>query len=294
MKLSRIPVMVLIIAGLGLGLPACQKAEHGENVVARFDDGSITVEDLEAHLARLKKNSRFRDKPEMLTPAFVLEHAVNMEMIIAKGLKENLHRDPRIRAEIHDFMADLFLKVMQDNLVPEIDKADFSEDEIRAYFDAHPESYRTPARYDVKVIRADDSALLDEILKRIENGEITFEAAARQYSTDASTREKGGAVGTRPLNRFRPDWRETVAALAPVAVSTPTRIGDAWYLLKLERKTEAVPQDYEERKAYVRNDLLYARYRDAWEETYDRLKAEFSLEVDDEKLKPFLEGGPST
>lgn len=294
MELRRVAVIVVAVAGLSLGVLACQKSEQGRNVVARFDGGSITVEDLEAHFARMKKDARFREKPELLTPAFALEHAVNMEMIIAKGLKEKLHLDPRIRAEIHEFMADLFLKVMQEKLVPQIDKADFSEDEIRAYFDAHPESYRTPARYDVKVIKAEESESLDLIRKRIADGETTFEAAARQYSTDAGSREKGGAVGVRPLDRFRPGWREVIAALQPGTISSPTAIGDAWYLLKLEGKTEAVPLGYEERKAYVRNDLLYARYRDAWEQTYDRLKEEFSLEIDNEKLKAFFEGGKST
>lgn len=288
---TRIATVILLAAAVwGLGVPACQKAERGGDVVARFDGGSITVEDLNAHWAKLKKDPRFRDKPEVLTPAFAFEHAVNMEMIIAKGLKEKLHLDPRIRTEIHDFMADLFLKVMQEHLIPEIDKADFSDEEIRAYFDAHPESYQTPARYHVKVIKAENGELLDRILKRIESGETTFEAAAGRYSTDERTREKGGAVGIRPLDRFRPEWRRVIAALPPGTISVPTAIGGAWYLLKLEDKTEPVPQHYETRKAYVRNDLLYARYREAWETAYDRLKKEFKLEIDNARLKAFTDG----
>jgi len=290
MNPKTIAALMIAIIALGLGASSCQKSEQGQNVVAAFDGGSLTVEDLEAHFAKMKKNSRFREKPETLTPEFVFEHAVNMEMIIAKGLSEKLHLDPRIRADIHDFMSDLFLKVMQDRLVPKIDKSDFSEEEVRAYFDAHPETYQTPARYDVKVIKADDGATIERALEQIEEGEITFEEAARQYSADERAREKGGAVGMRPLNRFRPDWRDIVAALQPGAVSAPQAIGDDWYLLKLEEKTDPEPYDFEEKKAYVRNDLLYARYREAWEETYDRLKQEFSLAINDEQLRAFIEG----
>ena len=86
-------------------------------------------------------------------------------------------------------MADLFLKVLQERLVPQVDKQSFSEEELRAHFDAHPETYRG--------------------------------------------------------------------------------------------------QDFEARKAYVRNDLLYARYRDAWQEVYDKLKTEFDLEVREENLARF-------
>jgi hypothetical protein len=140
-------------------------------------------------------NPRFRNQPELLAPRNVFEHAVNMELLIAKGLKEELHLDPGIRAEIHGFMADLFLKVLQERMVPHIDKQAFTEEEVRAYFEAHPETYRG--------------------------------------------------------------------------------------------------QEFAARKAYVRNDLLYVRYREAWQAVYDKLKAEFELEVEEEKLARFLDAAPA-
>jgi len=132
----------------------------------------------------------------MLAPHMFFEHAVDMELLIAKGLKEKLHLDPGIRAEIHVFMADLFLKVLQERLVPRIDKDAFTEEEVRAYFEAHPETYRE--------------------------------------------------------------------------------------------------QDFEARKAYVRNDLLYARYREAWQVVYDKLKVEFDLEVQEENLSRFVDTSSSS
>lgn len=285
------PLMILLaFTCLALGLPGCHRAESEDNVVAHFEGGRLTVEDLDAHYGKMKKDARFRQNPEQLTPEFAFEHAVNMEMIIAKGLKEKLHQDPRIRAEVHGFMADLFLKVMQDKLVPRIDKKDFSEEEVRAYFDAHPESYSTPARYDVRVIQADDGAALEGIRDAIEPGTVSFAEAARAYSTDARTRDKGGAVGARALNRFHPDWRGIIAKLETGVISAPTAIGEKWYLFTLEGQTAPVPHRYEDKKTYVRNDLLYARYREAWQATYKRLKKEFALEVDQTRLDTFLKG----
>ncbi|ABA88129.1 peptidylprolyl cis-trans isomerase PihF, PpiC-type [Syntrophotalea carbinolica DSM 2380] len=273
-------------------LVGCSEQKKGDNVLATFEGGSLTVEDVQAHLRKLKKNSRYRNNPELLTPEYAFDHAVNMEMVIAKGLKENLHLDPNIRAEIHGFMANLFLKVMQDRLVPQIDKARFTEEEVKAYFDAHPESYVTPALYDVRIIKAADKAELESLVAELGGG-LTFEEAVRTHSTDAATREKGGAVGRRPLKRFRPDWRGIVEKLEPGKVSEPTAIGDSWYLLKLEGKTEPVSHVYEDKKAYVRNDLLYTRYREAWQGTYEKLKKEFSLKIDDVRLQDFVKEGDS-
>lgn len=271
-------------------LAGCLDQKSGDNVLATFDGGSLTVEDVQAHFRKLKKNPRYKNTRDMLTPEYAFDHAVNMEMIIAKGLKEKLHLDPTIRAEIHGFMADLFLKVMQNSLVPEIKKENFTEEEMQAFFEAHPESYSSPALYDVRVIKAADKVALDGVKAKITSGEITFEEAARAYSTDDATRGKNGAVGKRALRRFRPTWRPVIRVLQPGAVSAPTAIDDAWYLLKLEEKTEPVPQRFEDRKAYVRNDLLYARYREAWQDTYERLKKEFSLQIEDSRLENYLKG----
>ena len=100
----------------------CNDSNSGSQTVAKYDGGCLTLADLSAHREKMKKDTRFRKNPEKITPQFVFEHAVNMEMVIAKGLKQKLHLDPGIRTEIHYFMADLFLKIMQEKLVPEIDK----------------------------------------------------------------------------------------------------------------------------------------------------------------------------
>jgi len=276
-------LLAVVVAG-------CPERRDSGNVLATFDGGRLTVEDVQAHLAKLKRTPRYRNNPEMLTSEFAFEHAVNMEMIIARGLKEELHLDPRIRAEIHDHMADLFLKIMQDSLVPKIDKENFTEEEVRAYFDAHPDSYATPALYDVRIIKAGDEASLKPVAEQLAGGAVTFDEAARKHSTDERTRDKGGATGLRDLKGFPPAWREVIGGLKAGEVSAPVPAGTSWYLFKLAAKTEPVPYEYEDRKAYVRNDLLYSRYREAWQETYANLKKEFSLKVEEARLKDFLKG----
>ncbi len=283
--------LFLLIAFL---LAGCPEKKNSGNVLATFEGGSLTVEDVQAHLRKLKKAPRHKNNPEMLTPEYAFDHAVNMEMVIAKGLKEKLHLDPNIRAEIHGFMADLFLKVMQDRLVPEIDKNSFTEEEVRTYFDAHPDTYASPALYDVRIIKAAERAPLEALIARLARDEISFEEAAKQHSEDEQSRGKGGFIGKRSLIHFRPDWRNTMEKLEPGKVSEPVALGKAWYLFKLVEKTEAVPYRFEDKKAYVRNDLLYARYREAWQETYDSLKKEFSLKVEDNRLQDFFKGEDPT
>ncbi|MBE1426206.1 hypothetical protein H4684_002870 [Desulfomicrobium macestii] len=278
--------LALVILCL-LFLAGCNQTKN-DNAVVTFDGGSLTLEDLKAHQAIMKKSSRFNKDPDRITPEFVYEHAVNMEMIIAKALKEKLHQDPRIRAEIHEFMSDLFLKVMQDHLVPQLDRDSLTEEEVRAYFDANIASYIPPTQYGVRVIENPDKNVLKTVRERILAGEESFETAAQELSTHNSTREDGGYAGKRAITSYRPDWRAAIENLEINSISEPVRIKNDWYLFQVTDKTSFEAPDFEEKKAYVRNDLLYSKYREAWEQVYTQLKSEHKLKVDEHKLQHFL------
>jgi len=279
--------VVLVGILLAWSVAACRKpAEPG--VVAEFKGGRLTVDDLEAHRDLLRHQKTYRENPERLTKDFVFDHAVNMELIIAKGLKEKLHQDPRIRAEIHAFMSDLFLRLMQDKLVPQIDRSKVTEDELRAYFDAHPEAYRTPASYGLRVIRHPDPVVLEHLRRRIEAGQETFAAAAMQHSTDEETKGAGGYAGRRALDRFPSEWRPVIEALGVNEIARPVSLRDSSYLLQLVEKTEPRQFSYEDRKEFVLNDLLYSRYREQWRQIYEGLKKEFRLAVNDHELQHFI------
>jgi len=227
-------------------------SEKAENTIARFEGGNITKQDLTAHYKKLKMESRYRNNSEQLTPAFVFDHALNMEMIIARGLKEKLHLDPWIRQEIHGFMSDLFLKVMQDRLVPEIDKENITEEEMKQFYEDHKENYLKKALYGIKMVKIDDKEKAESIVSEIREGRIAFEDAVKKYSTDEKSRNKGGFIGTRSLNKFRGNWRPAIENLKLNVVSDPVKIDEDYYIFKLTQKTEPYQYTYEEKRAYIK------------------------------------------
>lgn len=284
MKMKRnlgIFVVLFLLAG-------CGNKPAGSEIV-RFKGGSLTAADLTAHYQIIKRQPNYRSNPEMLTPEFVYNHALNMEMLLAKGLDEKLHLDPRIRQEIHHFMSDLFLKVMQDKLVPSIDKESITEEEMRAYYEAHKGNYQQPALFTVRLIALEDQAAAADIYQQLSNKVLSFAEAAQRWSTDKDSASRGGRIGTRSLAKFRPSWRSVVETLKTGRVSAPVPIGQRWYLFELTEKTQPVQYTFEEKKAYIHNDVLYARYRQAWEATYTQLKKEFGVKVDPQRLQAFYD-----
>lgn len=257
-----------------------------ENTLASFKGGALTTADVEAHLESMKRKSQFRDKPEMLTPEFAFDHALNMEMIIAKGLAEGLHHDPRIRNMLHEHMSDLFLKIMEDKLITQIDRTTITEEEMRRFYEEHKEQYQEKSKYTLSAFTvAPEQA--EEAAAALTAGELDFAAAAAKYALEEEARKKGGKTGTRTLRRFQPSWQPVVEQLEVGVVAGPTELDGKTWLLLLERKTPPHQHSFEDKKEFIRNDVLYGRYRDQWQQVYDGLKKQFEVKIDRKRLDAF-------
>ncbi|MBN1140439.1 MAG: peptidyl-prolyl cis-trans isomerase [Deltaproteobacteria bacterium] len=279
---------VWLVLGCVLLVAACAGEKKGENVLATFEGGSLTVEDVQAHYGKLKVNPRYRNKPEMLTPEYAFEHALDMEMVIAEGLRKKLHLDPRIRAEIHEFMANLFLKTMGEEMVPKIDRNAVTEEEMRAYYEQHRDQYRKEALYEVSLVTAAERNEAESLLAEIQKGTKSFDQAIAERA--AAGKGAGGSArsGRFPLRRYPEELRGVIETLEPGTVSGPHPSRRGWCLLRLEGKTAPVQYSFEERREYIRNDVCYNRYREEWRKVYERLKKEFEVEIARERLDRFL------
>ncbi|WP_448871222.1 peptidyl-prolyl cis-trans isomerase [Desulfobulbus propionicus] len=281
--MKRIAMTLACTLALGLG-GGCDR--QADNALVTFKGGALTSEDLHAHLESMKRKSQFRGKPELLTPEFVFDHALNMEMIIAKGLSENLHLDPRIRNMLHEQMSDLFLKIMEEKLVTPIDRESVTEEEMRRFYEENKDQYQEKSKYTLSAFPvAPDKA--GEAAAALKGGALDFPAAAAKYALDEESRKNGGKTGTRTLRRFQPSWQPIVEQLQVGVVSGPTQLDGKMWVMRLERKTKPYQYSFEEKKAYIRNDILYGRYRDQWQQVYDGLKKQFEAKIDQPRLEAF-------
>lgn len=267
-------------------LTSCSGNESGDNVLVTYKGGCLTTEDLAAHRASMKRSSQFKDKEEMLTPQFVFEHALNMEMIIARGLDDKLHLDPDIRNELHKQMSDLFMKVMEEKLITPIDRNSITEEEMLAFYETHKDQYQDKSRYTIRTFSVAPEQG-KEAVEAIRRGTLDFAAAAAQYAVEEDVRKSGGETGTRTLRRFQESWWPVVESLKVGEVSDPTQIDGKTHVLLLERKTEPHQYSFEDKKQYIRNDVLYSRYRDQWQQIYDGMRQQYGVKIDQKKLDAF-------
>jgi peptidylprolyl isomerase/peptidyl-prolyl cis-trans isomerase D len=122
-----------------------------------------------------------------------------------------------------------------------------SEDEARAYYEAHPDEFRSEERARMVVVRLpkepsqlDENEVLEEVRSfagSIAAGEASFSGIAESFSEDAFTAQ-GGDRG-RPLRReeIEPELADRVFTVPPGQMSEPFRIGNRVLLVQVSTDT---------------------------------------------------------
>jgi peptidyl-prolyl cis-trans isomerase SurA len=81
------------------------------------------------------------------------------------------------------------------------------------------------------------------VLAEIKSGKVKFEDAAKQYSTDKTTNEKGGDLGWFELEQLQvAAFREVARTLQPGEISEPLKTEFGFHLVRLDERRE--PRQY--------------------------------------------------
>lgn len=121
-----------------------------------------------------------------------------------------------------------------------------SDDEVRAYYDAHRTELERPGHAVVSVtaiprqitaadsaaVRAHASAIRDRILK----GE-KFEDVAKSESSDSSSAVNGGDLGKGVAGRFVPQFEAAANALKPGEISEPVLSPFGYHIIRLDSRS---------------------------------------------------------
>lgn len=96
------------------------------------------------------------------------------------------------------------------------------------------------------VTEAEAAHRLEELRQRITSGQASFEALAREYSQDASSKD-GGDLGWAYSGRFVPEFQQALDRLQPGQVSEPVVTRFGVHLIELVERREAQLTQREQR-----------------------------------------------
>lgn len=176
------------------------------------------------------------------------------------------------KANLAQLEKDLITQVTINKILSEVTVTD---DDAKKYYENHKNEFEQPATVSAKHILVDNEELCLEIKNKIENGEMSFEEAAKQYSTCPS-KEQGGNLGVFGRGMMVPEFEEAAFTLDLEKVSEPVQTQFGYHLIKVEAKNEATTSDFET----VKNQIIQRLMQENQEKKYLDLIKELEVKYD--------------
>jgi parvulin-like peptidyl-prolyl isomerase len=327
--LSRVLVLVLSLAvanavlAQGTQSNPTMGATNQAAVFAKVGNQVITQDEYAAAFNAAARAQFYHGKPPDAEIAALQREVANkmvtrillINEIKRKGLKPNAAEiDKQVQAYEKRYagsdqwkknkdkmLPPLIARLEQDDMLAQIETAvradaKVSEDQVKAYFAAHPDKFTEPEqiRISVILIKVDPSApsaswaKADETVqalgKRARAGE-DFAALARQYSADGSSKQ-GGDMGYLHIGMLPDGTQDALAKLKPGEVSSSIRLLEGFAVFRLADRKAAKKHDFSDVKVRARELAQRDQGDAAWATFTANLKTKTPVQIDESRYLP--------
>lgn len=256
-------------------------------VVARYGAEVLTADEFAAEMLRLPDRNRVgmnADARRAWVDNFILA-----DLMFREGQRQGLDRDPEIVRQVEDLRRRLVVQRIGRSLqeMPAV-----TDDEVRRYYDAHPE------RFSETTIRARHILLKDETRAREVRAQVVAEPArfaeiAREASSDLASARQGGDLGWFGRGRMVGEFEEAAFALPVGQVSEPVKSPYGWHVILVDEVKRGAPEPFDEVKEQLRMMLRNQALQSRTNAFQDDLRKRAGVQIDAAIIEEVAAGLPT-
>lgn len=185
----------------------------------------------------------------------VLESIVEEHLLAAGARERHLDARPEVRDEIEAATAGILARHLRSwAATPDA----LSEQDVRAYFDQHPDEFRTKRRVKVRHIVVPTRPEAEKVLAELATG-VPFGSLAAEYSTEAGSKDKGGELGWVPRGLMVKPFEDAAFALSAGQTSGIVQTRFGFHVIRVDEVDESRMPDFESVSAEARTRAAAAR-----------------------------------
>jgi peptidyl-prolyl cis-trans isomerase C len=265
---------VLAVAAAAAALAGCGSRGEGE-VLARVESSTLTVEEFYASVPEhLLAVMSLDDQEE------ALRTWVKTELFYQEALRRGVAEDEGLQRRLREIERELVAEEHIGRLMEGV--PDVSDDEARAYFDAHSSEYAIQVRLAHILVRNRPEA--ERALREVRAG-TPFETVAANVSID-QTASLGGDLGYMRRGEMIHELEEPAFSMNVGDVSDVIPSSYGYHIIKvLDRHPGAGQPSFESKYAAVMNFLTSARRRQAFDEHLRGLEERMPVVIDTAALR---------
>ena len=237
-----------------------------EKILATVSGKAITEADVDNFIAALGQRGQAYQNPQ--GRAMVLEQLINKALLVLDATRNLYERDPEFKAELARVKEDLLANYAVEKAVRDVRVSDA---DVEAYYNENKAQFVQGATVNASHILVDSEEKANEILAKINAGEVSFEDAAKEFSTCPSGKE-GGCLGDFGHGQMVPEFDEACFSMEVGETRGPVKTQFGYHLIRLNAKGEETEMPFDAIKAQLKEKLMQDKQQAAYQSKINQLK----------------------
>ena len=238
--------------------------------------GTLTVTEAEVNefLANLGQRGAAYNNPE--GKRVILEQLIGNKLLLLDARRNLYEGEAEFRAQLAKMKDDLLIGYAGNKAIANVS---VSDKDVEEYYAANQEKFMGGATVNASHILVATRELALEVLAKIKSGEVSFEDAARDYSSCPS-KENGGNLGDFEQGQMVPEFDRAVFAMEVGTITDePVETQFGFHLIKLNNKNEAKIAPLAEIAPQLKEMLLGEARRKAYESKINQLQIAYPVDM---------------
>lgn len=235
-------------------------------VLAVVGTRTITEDDVMQTLMGLGQRAQQYNNPQ--GKKIILDQIINKELVLMDAKKNLYEHDPEFKKELETLKNELLANFYVEKFLREVKLA---PDEAKKYFEAHPEEFAGEETVGASHILVETEEKANDVLAKINSGEMSFEDAAKAFSSCPSS-QRGGDLGDFGHGQMVAEFDQACFAMQVGEIAGPVKTQFGYHLIRLDRKNEAKPISFDEARGELEQRLLSEAQQKAYQSKMNQLR----------------------
>ena len=250
--LSRRAVVAVIVAAMSV----CLRGDA--RVAAEVGSIKISADALLDVLTAMRKTGSPNHAVKTMSPegrAEVLEELVQKRLFAEGARSQRLDKRPDVAAEIDWAVSEILARRYREWAAG---PQSLPEQAVKAYYDNHPDAFRTVRRVKVRHIVVKTQLEAESVVAELKAG-ASFGDLAAKRSIEGETASKGGDLGWVPRGRMVKAFEDAAFALQPGQLSGIVKTSFGFHVLRVDDIEESTLPPFESVKDDAREKAAAER-----------------------------------
>ncbi len=286
-------VAALGTAALCVSLAACNNGGGGGNIAA-VNGQAITRADFDKKLEASPVGKQVLS--QMVQQQLIDQYARDKKVDVSQAEIDKKENETKARMQPGQFEQILKQQSLTEQDVQNIFKQQLvlekavapqvhvSDSDVKAYFDKNRTLFDTPAQVRARHILVADQAKAKEVMAKLKAGG-SWDALAKQYSTDPSSKDKGGELGFFGRGQMVPAFQDAAFGAKVGQIVGPVKSPFGYHVLQVEEKKPAQHATLASAHDKIQTQLTSQQQATAIPAFLAQLKSGAKIDIYDDRYK---------